>query len=300
MLPNLLPVPGFNQLVHGRHGVVLCNANDIVVAQSILHYGEYFESEVAVFRDFVRPGMHVADIGANIGTHTLALARLTGPSGWVYAFEAQRLAFQTLCANMALNSITHVDCEHLAVDATNGHILVEDLDPGTRANFGALSLGSSAAGTSVRSVALDTYLSGRPLHFLKADVQGMEEACLRGAAETLRRDKTVLYLENDQPEKSEALLGCLRALDYDVWWHLPLFFNPANHAQEARQIYATGYTDGGGPFLSCIGFAINILCIPRSRGTAIPALYKVDDIREHPLRRETSRFHPAVPAARGS
>ena len=50
MLPNLLPVSRFNQLIHGRHGLLLFNVNDILVGRSALYYGEYFESEVTLFR----------------------------------------------------------------------------------------------------------------------------------------------------------------------------------------------------------------------------------------------------------
>ena len=292
MLADLLPVSGFNQLVHGRHGMLLYNVNDAVVGRSARYYGEYFETEVDVFRTFVRPGMHVADMGANIGTHTLALARITGPTGWVYAFEAQRLVFQTLCANVALNSLANVDCEHLAVDAADGAIPVEELDPNAKANFGGLSLGTSRANRTVRAVALDGYLNGRPLHFMKADIQGMEEACLRGARATLKRDLTVLYLENDQAEKSASLLSYLRELEYDVWWHLPPFYNPKNFANEATNIHAVSYIDNGDPYLRSIGFAINLICVPRSRNMTLDGLWKVDDIGEHPLNRGKTRFHP--------
>jgi FkbM family methyltransferase len=180
-----LPISGFNQLIHGRHGLLLFNVNDVVVGRSALYYGEYFESEVALFRQLIRPGMHVADVGANIGIHTLAMARITGPTGWVYAFEAQRLVFQILCANTALNSLPNVDCEHLAVDATDSTIPVQELNPNVQLNFGGVSLGTSDTNKTVRKITLDQYLDGRPLHFMKVDIEGMEEACLRGARETL-------------------------------------------------------------------------------------------------------------------
>src|ERR1700731_400364 len=38
-------------------------------------------------RDRVKPGATVLDIGANIGAHTLDLARSVGESGCVHAFE---------------------------------------------------------------------------------------------------------------------------------------------------------------------------------------------------------------------
>ena len=67
MLPNLLPTDDFNKLVAARYGVLCANTNDTVVGLSVLQYGEYFESEVELFRQIVRPGMVVADVGANIG-----------------------------------------------------------------------------------------------------------------------------------------------------------------------------------------------------------------------------------------
>ena len=256
--------------------------------------------EVDVFNQILRPGAHVADIGANIGTHTLAMARIVTNAGWVYAFEPQRLVFQTLCANVALNSVTNVDCVNMAVSDTATPILVEELDPYRPVNFGGLELGRSAANRSVSGTTLDDFLNGRRLDFMKVDIQGMEEACLRGARQTLSRFRTILYLENDQPEKSPSLLSCLNELDYAAFWHLPMFFNPNNFAGNPNQIHSVGFFDMGGQFLNCNGFAINMLCVPRSTGVRINGLPQVTDIHEHPLTRQANRFHPAIERAAGA
>ncbi|MBC7636645.1 MAG: FkbM family methyltransferase [Acetobacteraceae bacterium] len=292
VLPNLLPTDGFNQLVAGRHGLILFNKNDTVVGQSASHYGEYFESEVDLFAQLIPPGAQVADLGANIGIHTIAMARLTGPTGWVFAFEPQRLVFQTLCANVALNSLTNVECENKAVSDWDGSILVEDLNPNAQVNFGGLELGTSKANRAVAAVKLDSYLNGQHLDFLKADVQGMEEACLRGARETLKRCGTILYLENDQPEKSPSLISCLFEMEYTVHWHLTQFFNAANYANDPNNIHAVGYFDVGGRYLVCNGFAINMLCIPKARKLTINGALELMDVLEHPLTRGPNRFHP--------
>ena len=72
---ELISGPGFNHLVVARHGYVLYNVNDRYVGRSIEHYGEWSPGETALFRQFCRPGHYVVDVGAHIGTHTLAFAR---------------------------------------------------------------------------------------------------------------------------------------------------------------------------------------------------------------------------------
>lgn len=67
----------------------------------------------------VRPGMHVADLGAGDGTFAMALARRVGPSGRVYATEIDpaRLAdIQRTKANAGLQNVTVVEG---AVSGTN-------------------------------------------------------------------------------------------------------------------------------------------------------------------------------------
>ena len=71
-MKKLISGPGFNHLVVARHGYVLYNVNDRYVGRSIEHYGEWSPGETALFRQFCRPGHYVVDVGAHIGTHTLA------------------------------------------------------------------------------------------------------------------------------------------------------------------------------------------------------------------------------------
>ena len=54
-------------------------------------------------RKLIKPGDTVLDIGANIGAHTLHLAKAVGPTGRVFAFEATNYAFEKLTKNLSLN-----------------------------------------------------------------------------------------------------------------------------------------------------------------------------------------------------
>ena len=52
--------------------------------------------------------------------HTLFFAKKVGPGRLVLAFEPRRLLFQTLCGNMAIDSITNVHCWNAAVGDRRG------------------------------------------------------------------------------------------------------------------------------------------------------------------------------------
>lgn len=117
---QLLENDGFNQLAAGRDGYLLYNRNDKYIGRSIEKYGEFNGLEMQLFKQICTRDSIVVEVGANIGAHTIGLARLVGPQGRVLAFEPQRLVFQTLCANVALNSLENVDCHWAAVGSQEG------------------------------------------------------------------------------------------------------------------------------------------------------------------------------------
>ena len=88
-----------------------------------------------MFRQYVRPGWTVLEIGANMGAHTPSLAKMVGASGAVHAFEPQRILFQILCANVAINALTNVYTYHAAVGREAGTIVVPKLDYTAERNY---------------------------------------------------------------------------------------------------------------------------------------------------------------------
>jgi len=211
-----------------RYGVMLYNRNDIYIGRSLDTYGEYSQGEGEVFRQLVRDGNVIADVGANVGAHTLLFSRLVGQTGCVLAFEPQRLVFQMLCANMALNGVTNTRCFHRAIGDEIGSMVVPVLDQRREGNFGGLGLGSHENGENVPIVTLDSYNLWQ-CDFLKVDVEGMEMRVLRGAADTIRKHKPILYVENDRKENSPALIEQIASLGYRMYWHLAPLFTRNNY-----------------------------------------------------------------------
>jgi FkbM family methyltransferase len=228
----------FNRLTSARYGQMIYNVHDRYVGRSLELYGEFSEGEVEVFRQLVAPGDLVLDIGANIGAHTVFFAGAVGPSGVVLAFEPQRIIYQTLCGNMALNSIQNAYCFHAAVGAAPGHIVVPQLDFNRSNNFGGLELGAFTEGDRVQIQTIDGLRLGR-CKFIKVDVEGMELEVLRGCVQTIERLKPVIYVENDRPEKSDALVRFIHSLGYRMLWHHPCLYNPQNHLGNSTNVFGS-------------------------------------------------------------
>jgi FkbM family methyltransferase len=255
-------LPEFNRVKHCRHGRMLYNINDIYIGRSLDLYGEFSEGEVELFRQMVRPGDVILDVGANIGVHTVFFAAATGPKGAVLAFEPQRLIFQTLCANIALNNFLNVWCMNVALGDAPGSIRVPTLNPAMRNNFGGLSLGSYSQGDHVEVIRLDSLQLGS-CRLIKIDVEGMELQVLRGATGLIERFRPALYVENDRTEHSAELIRYIDSLDYDMYWHRPPLFNPANFFKHLENVF--GNIVSG-----------NMLCIPKSAGGTIAGLPTVE------------------------
>ena len=171
----------YNVLKTCKYGPMLFNKNDSYVGKSYQNYGEWKEGEVLLFKQIIHDGQVILDVGANIGQHTLFFSQAVGTTGKVYAFEPQRLFFQTLCANVALHSMINVFTCQVAVGAATGSIKVPVAKPWQKeANFAALSLRDYQAGEDVPLISIDSL--DLPLcHFIKIEVVGMEREVLLGA-----------------------------------------------------------------------------------------------------------------------
>lgn len=251
--------PGpFNRLTRTRHGEMLVNRHDIYIGRSLETYGEFSEAEIALLCPLLSAGDCVVDVGANIGAHTVPFAQAVGTNGTVHAMEPQRIVFQTLCANVALNSLTNVHCHQVAAGSEAGEIIVPPLDYSKPNNFGGLELGGHQKGESVRVITIDSLRLPR-CRLIKIDVEGMEQAVLRGARETIASHRPLLYVENDRADRSQPLIELFLNMDYRMFWHVPPLFNPDNFRGRKDNIF--------GNFISA-----NVLCVPPELDVSLPEL----------------------------
>ena len=195
------------------------------IDSSIFLDGCYEPATAEVIEQLCRRGMTVFDIGANVGCHTLRMAKLVGDRGQVVAFEPMSWAASKLRRNLELNKFGNVVLERMALtDRPSGRQVAQFRTSwqqgGNKRNVG--SIGDDL----VMFTTVDQYMAERHipgLDLAKIDVDGYELKVVTGAAETLRRHQPVLILElcaytlREQGATLDDLLGYLDALGYKFY-----------------------------------------------------------------------------------
>jgi len=159
-----------------------------------LGYVQY--DEEYFLRSFLRPGMTVIDVGANIGYLSIICALSVRPSGAVHSFEPVSSTFEFLKKNIFTNGFEEiVTANRLAVSNRSGDIVKLDYCEG-HSGKSHLSIDKSQKRKGwklgleqVTTISLDQYVVSHNIakvDFLKIDVEGCELLVLAGAQEILK------------------------------------------------------------------------------------------------------------------
>jgi FkbM family methyltransferase len=194
-------VAAVNRVPIGEHAVrvvgdarVWVASVDRLVAALAWKLGWLEGRERALLERVVGPGMVAVDVGANVGFHTLVLARQVGPGGRVHALEPAPENFRLLARTVAAAGLTQVRLHEAAAVDRAGPVVLH-LSPTNRGDHRLATADTPRATTTVRGVVLDALLADEPrVDFVKLDVQGAEARVLHGLAGTLAANPGVRVL----------------------------------------------------------------------------------------------------------
>lgn len=169
--------------------------------------------------EHLRPGMTFYDLGANIGFFSLMAARLVGPQGRVFSFEADPEIAARLRENLSRNRFANARVEQKAVWFEPATVSFARVDPGTSPDrgLGHVSTGESNSSTiTVEAISLDQFAAENPApDFVKCDVEGAEREVFRGAPELLANKRPILLVEMHSAENRRELQAQWNACGYD-------------------------------------------------------------------------------------
>ena len=201
-----------NVLVACDHGLMIINRfdsdpqqPDVGQGQFILDHGN--ASSVEGYTTFQRlEGVKdpvILDVGANIGTYATIVSRLC-PTAKVYCFEPQRLVFQMLCGNLAINNLENCYAYPIALGDQDEWIEIDEPEYNQQGSFGSFSIikdvikTRSFKKTLTEKLTLDRFIERYQVpkvDFIKIDVEGMDVEVLKGATNVLEQFNPSMLIE---------------------------------------------------------------------------------------------------------
>jgi FkbM family methyltransferase len=189
----------------------------------------------------------VLDIGANIGTFVLPLAKVYG-SATFECFEPQLPVLELLRRNIEVNQLTNVVTHSVGLSDQAASTVATLPNYNTERNIGAFSLDAEVQANdyevetrgeqqTIELRTLDSF-GYRDVGMLKVDVEGMELSVLRGGEQTLRDNgyPPILFeawtWKAWYAERRRQLISWVEGLGYRVE-SFGMFNNLAQHPSRA-------------------------------------------------------------------
>ena len=176
-------------------------------------------------KELIREGMCVVDIGANMGYHTLQLAKHVGASGKVYAFEPDPKNYRLLVKNVQANEYQNVTTVERAVchQSEGVSLFVCEENRGDNRIFNS---NDGRKEVKVGSVILDQFFEGieENIDFIKIDTQGAECLVFSGMEGLVKKNSQIKIICEFVPfllEKcgtsADELLSRIRGLGLNIY-----------------------------------------------------------------------------------
>ncbi len=151
-----------------------------ITYQSFKHKQDAFE--ISLIKKYTKPNDTVLDIGANIGFYAELLSNAVGVNGKVHCFEPDTTNFNYLkkrCINL-----NNVSVNHKAVSDKTG-ILKIYTSKQLNVDHRTYKPDDYDQEIDIEAIAIDDYLNGQLVNFIKMDIQGFEMSAVKGMHKTL-------------------------------------------------------------------------------------------------------------------
>ncbi len=217
VLRSILKMLGVNQVLTGKNKGFKMTYSDTLNLDMLL--GLHEPNTFEVFDLFVKPGMVVADVGANIGYFTRFLSQKAGTKGQVHAFEPIPQTFAMLKDTSKLNKLENVTLVNKAVSDKVGSVTMFLSHTHYMASLDSSWAGKEGGETEVPCTTLDAYFEtlGKYPDFIKMDIEGGGVYALKGMKNCIAKNAPILMLESHTREEDLAIGEVLSIQGYESY-----------------------------------------------------------------------------------
>jgi len=227
-----------------------------IVTSVLIAEGDWFEKEMEFWRSWIKPGMTVIDVGANVGVYTFSAALRVGAEGCVIAVEPFSGCVSCLEETCKINQLSWVKVRAGAASSRNGTARLalhnaselneivssdaeETMKPGTFEEVTCFTLDSLIEGENLRQV-----------DFLKIDAEGHEMQVLEGSNRILTEFAPIILYENIAGSRGSNLgvADFLTSIGYQLFRYQP-------YLQQLIPVYSSEDLQG----------SLNLIAVPDNR-----------------------------------
>ena len=195
--------------VDTKYGNLYLLKHDEFITNSFKRGNYWAENEIKIIEDLLNlkdiNNLTYFDIGANIGSHILAISKIFKNKINIYCFEAQKFVFEILKTNINENYLKNVHAFHNAVSDNNNQIKIKIPNYEELNNFGSLELITprysdnnkikfSNLYEKVNCIQLNDFKEVK-VDFIKIDIEGMEHLAIKGGAHLIKKQRPFLLIE---------------------------------------------------------------------------------------------------------
>ena len=219
--------------VETQFGKIIININDQFIGKSFLNKKYWGLQDIEVISKMIefkckkKNRIVFYDVGANIGTHSIALSNIFKNKIVIKAFEAQSNIYEMFNQTIKINNLDNIKLYHNAVSDKNDEIIRVNLpDYSKNNNFGGLELFKPSQNSDnnqmkksgifedIKTIKLDIF--DEEVDFIKIDVEGMENLVLEGSKNLIVNHRPLLFMELLK-SKLDEIIEFFKDKDYTIY-----------------------------------------------------------------------------------
>lgn len=207
---------------------ICCDERDAhALPMSYLNFSVDEADEIDMMLRLIKPGDVVFDIGANIGWYTLNIL-MKHKGTLVYSFEPIKSSYQYLIKNLALNNQNTDKAYNFGLSDENKMVkFCFDIECTAASSMANLRRSENTVMVEREVKRMDDFVSSmlslEKLDFIKCDVEGGELYVFKGAIETIKKYKPIVFSEMLRKWSKKFgyhpndIINLFRSIDYECY-----------------------------------------------------------------------------------